>query len=385
MAGAARRPRFQLPPEAYYDRGWYEREQRLLFARTFNLVGYESDLPEAGNYLVAWAGAEPVIAVRQPGGGVRAFINMCRHRGMLLSAEDGHSDGHLRCPYHGWEFALDGTLARVPQRRTQFPDLEIGDLGLIEVSVGRYGGMIFVHPGAHPGGHPGDQPGDQPGVQPGDQPGVQPGGIGPSFAEWLGDYPHADRGGPFQWPDLEPVARIRVPLRCNWKFYIENHVDIYHLWYLHETSLGMYDHRALTWWKSGLHWGCVEPRRPEEDRVRHGMLPISGLPESERPLLRANLLFPNLPVSTTETTILTYQVVPTGPESCFLDIRVRGAAGSALLDEADVLRVLRDEDGVACEQMQAVVHSAHFSVGPLAEEYERPIEQFHHDLLAFLE
>jgi choline monooxygenase len=355
-APAASAPRFQLPPEAYYDPEWFRREQRLLFARTYNLVGYESDIPESGDHLAVWVGVEPIVVVRQGDGGVRAFINMCRHRGMLLAQEDGHNDDRLRCSYHGWEFGLDGALERVPQRRTQFPDLDLDALGLLPVSVGRWAGMIFVHP----------------------DPDAEP------FSQWLGDYVLPDRSGPFHWEDLVPVARIQVPLRCNWKLYIENHIDIYHLWYLHEESLGMYDHRALTHWKAGLHWGCVEPLRQDRQRVRQGMLPIGELPEAERNLLRANLIFPNVPISTTETTVMSYQVVPTGPESCYLDIRVRGEPGSTLDEERDLLRVLRDEDGFACEQMQAVVHSAHFCVGALATDHEMPIHDFHTDVLGFL-
>jgi len=349
-------PRFQLPPEAYYDPEWFRREQRVLFARNYNLVGYEYDIPDAGDHLVARVGAEPVIVVRQRDGGVRAFINMCRHRGMLVAGDDGRTDGNLRCCYHGWEYGLDGSLVRVPQRRTQFPDLDVATLGLHPVSVGRWAGMIFVHP----------------------DPDAEP------FADWLGDYVLADRAGTFPWDALVPVARIHVPLRCNWKLYIENHIDIYHLWYLHEESLGMYDHRAMTDWKAGLHWGCVEPLRPEQGRERTGMLPITDLPDAERELLRANLIFPNVPTSSSETLVMSYQVVPTGPESCFLDIRVRGQAGSELVDEPGLLRVLRDEDGFACEQMQEAVRSARFSVGPLAAEHEMPIHNFHSDLLAFM-
>ncbi len=360
----AHRPRFQLPPEAYYDATWFEREQRRLFARTYNLVGYESDVPVPGDYLVGWAGAEPVLVVRQSDATLRAFINMCRHRGMLLAPENGHTAAHLRCPYHGWEFRWDGQLERIPQRATQFPDLDPDQLGLIPAAVGSFAGMIFVHPTTVPTTDPTTGP--------------------DSFADWLGDYVLPDRGGPFAWHELVDVARFQVPLRCNWKFYIENHVDIYHLWYLHDLSLGMYDHRALTHWRAGRHWGCVEPLREQRQRTRHGMAPIEGLPDRERNLLRANLIFPNVPISTTETTVMSYQVVPTGPQTCTLDIRVRGAAGSRLDDEMDVLRVLRDEDGRACEQMQQVVHSSHFQVGPLAAEHEMPIHHFHDDVLAFL-
>jgi phenylpropionate dioxygenase-like ring-hydroxylating dioxygenase large terminal subunit len=351
------RPRYQLPPEAYYDPDWYEREQRLLFGRNYNLVGYEVDIPDTGDFLVTTVGVEPIIVVRGQDSVIRGYINVCRHRGMVVASESGHTDGKLRCPYHGWEYGLDGALDRIPQRATQFPDVDVDQLGLFPVAVGTWAGMIFVHldPNAEP------------------------------LEQWLGDFVLDDRAGPYPWEKLVHVARIQIPLACNWKLYIENHIDIYHLWYLHADSLSMYDHHALTHWQAGNHWGCVEPLRGDRERTRLGMLPIEGVPEAERDLLRANLIFPNVPHTTAESNVMTYQVVPTGPETCYLDIRVLGEPGSELVSDKDVLLVLRDEDGFACEQMQVAMKSSHFAVGPLAAEYEMPIHQFHNQLRGFLE
>jgi len=356
MSARAGGPSAALPRRAYFDADWWSAEQERLFGATYNLVAYESDLPEPGDYVVARVGREPVLVVRDQHGEVRSFVNMCRHRGLPLACGPGHADGALRCAYHGWEFGLDGRLSRVPQRRTQFPDLDATAHGLIPLAVGRWAGMVFVHPGED----------------------------APPFDQWLGAVVDADKGGPFPWAELVEVARIDVPLRCNWKLYIENHVDIYHLWYLHDQTLRMYDHHALSWWRAGLHWGCVEPLRPGEQRVREGMLPITSIPPAEVPLLRANLLFPNVPMTTMETTVTTYQVVPTGPETCRLDIRVRGLPGSVFADPAALLKILRDEDGGVCEQLQETVRSTRFEVGSWAADHELPIRLFHRDVLAHL-
>jgi choline monooxygenase len=347
---------FLLPPEAYYTADWWEAEQRQLFGRTYNLVAYESDLPDTGDYVVTQVGYDPVVVVRQANGGVRAFLNICRHRGMRLVCQPGHADESLRCRYHGWEYELDGALSRVPQRRTQFPDLDELAHSLLPIAVGTWAGMIFAHAGACP----------------------------PPFEEWLGAYVDTDKAGPYPWDELVEVDRIDIPLRCNWKLYIENHVDVYHLWYLHDESLGMYDHPSLTCWKAGLHWGCVEQLRAGEERKRPGMLPIRSIPDDERPLLRANLIFPNVPMTTMQTSVATFQVIPTGPDTCRLDLRIRGERGSKLADRAAFLRVQRDEDGGACEEIQQVIRSPHFGVGAIAAEHELPIQQFQQDVLSFV-
>ncbi|MFN0030202.1 MAG: aromatic ring-hydroxylating oxygenase subunit alpha [Acidimicrobiales bacterium] len=357
---------FLLPKEAYFDTGWYEREQRLLFGKIWNLVAAVEDLPHAGDVLPVQVGPEPVLLVRAADGEIRGYLNMCRHRGMALACGPGRlSDGGaqapggtVRCPYHGWEFAAeDGTLVRIPQRSAQFAEVDPAQWGLLAVSVAVWAGLIFVHP----------------------DPGAAP------LSQWLGAYPN--RIGPFQPDELPQVARIQVPLACNWKLYIENHVDVLHLWYLHEQSLGMYDHAQFDHTWVGPHWVSEERLRAHQDPQQgSAMLPIGHLPDEEREVLRANLIFPNVPTSSSENMWLTFQVVPTGPITSVLDIRVKAEPGSRFDEEAEamLLAVLRDEDGSAVERIQRVLRSPRFEVGPLASAHEAPITQFHRLLLGHL-
>jgi Rieske 2Fe-2S family protein len=353
----AERPQHRLPPEAYLDPGWHEREQRLLFGRTWAYVAHVHDLPEPGDCVTATVGTEPIVVVRTEAGGLAGFVNICRHRGMTIASGSGACGGTLRCPYHGWEWDLAGTLVRVPQRRTQFPDLDPEALGLHPVAVATWGGFVFAHPDPS---------------------------AAPAFEGWLGDVPA--RCGAYPWDDLVEVHRERWPLACNWKLYVENHVDWLHLWYLHDESLSLYDHHGASRWTIGDHWASAERLRAGRDRTgADGLDPIPGLSDDERATLRANLLFPNVPLVTTGTQVNTYQVIPTGPESCVLDLRVFGAGGR-LSDAglADTRRVLVDEDGRTCERMQSALRSRRFAVGPLAVDFERPIADFHAAVLRFV-
>jgi phenylpropionate dioxygenase-like ring-hydroxylating dioxygenase large terminal subunit len=349
---------YLLGKEAYLSPEWFAREQRDLFGRIWNLVAYESDLPAPGDQLPVQVGTDPVLLVRAADGRIRAYLNMCRHRGMALACEAGHREGNIRCPYHGWEFAPDdGTLVRIPQRVSQFDDVDPARWGLLPVPVDTWFGMVFVNP----------------------DPDAAP------LAEWLGDF--VDHVGPFDHTKLVDVARVRVPIACNWKLYLENHIDVLHLWYLHDETLGMYDHANFHHRKLGPHWVSDERLRPGHVRDRGGeLLPISHLPYDERSVLRANMIFPNVPTSSSEQVWFTYQVVPIAPDRSELDIRIRGEAGSVLDDgtKAQFLRVLVDEDGFAVEQIQRVMPSSRFQVGPLASAHERPITDYHLELLARL-
>lgn len=350
------RPAYLLPPEAYYDPAWYEHERRVLFERAWNLAAYEVDVPAPGDVLPVTVAGQALLLVRGDDGALRAFVNMCRHRGMALATEAQRDCATIRCAYHGWEFGLDGALARVPQRAAQFADLDPDRWGLVPVRLECWGGMVFVNPD----------------------------GGADDLRTWLADLP--DHMGPFPRTDLVELYRGRFPLGCNWKFYIENHIDCYHLWYLHDDSLKALDHHRLVARNCGDHWVCWEPLHAGETRDRPGMLPMRGMDEAEANLSRANLIFPNVPQTSGDRSFATYQVIPTGPETCVLDLRVWAEPGSELTDAARdaFIRILVTEDGFACEQMQRVVRSPHFRVGPLAAVHERPIGDLHRKLVAHL-
>lgn len=311
--------RWLLPAAAYTDAAWYEREQRDLFERTWNLVAYVADLAD-GAPVVGTVGRERVVVRRGGGGAIEAFRHAGRPR-LAGLAEPGEHD--LPC------------------------------------AVGVWAGMVFVH--------------------------LDPATAEP-FQGWLGDFPTPAWVGEFPWDDLVEIGRRWIPLACNWKFYVENHVDIYHLWFLHAETLGMFDHTGLTWLSSGRHWSCAEQLRAGSERARPTLPPIAPLAADEARTLRANLLWPNVPITTSATMVNTYQVVPTGPTTCALDLRMRAMPGGVLDDDllAQVSRILVGEDGVACEQLQRNVASPWFRVGPLARRHERPITDFHRHVLEAL-
>jgi phenylpropionate dioxygenase-like ring-hydroxylating dioxygenase large terminal subunit len=352
------RPVYRLPPEAYYSREWYEREQANVFRRTWNLVGHVSELSGVGDYLTTYVGGEPIVAVRAGDGTIRAYVNICRHRGMVVVGGRGNCGSTLRCFYHGWEWSLEGELERVPQRRTQFADIDASTLGLLPCAAATWGGFVFVHP----------------------DPAAQS-----LFGAWLGDFP--DHCGEYPWDDLVELDRRHYDVACNWKLFIENHIDWLHLWYLHETTVAGYDHHDGAYGHEGLNWYSAERLRTGEAAYQPvGLDPPPGLSLDEQRTVRANLLFPNVPFVMTGNAVLCFVMEPTGPETSELDMRIYGMPGSTVSDETWALLelIVIDEDARACEQMQRAIHSPRFAVGPLAVDHERPIEEFQANLLALL-
>jgi choline monooxygenase len=287
-------------------------ERRLVFLPAWSLVASTAELAP-GHYVTAEPGGAPVVVVRDDRGVLRAFHNLCRHRGMPVAQGAGRTGRHLTCPYHQWSFALDGALVRVPQQER--------------------------------------------------------GPLRPYLESWS-----APDGGP-----LDEVALVRYEVACNWKFLVENHLDVYHLWYLHQRSLSAWDHRRFRWSWQGDTWWSHEPLKATSPRPA---ALLGGLAEDARTGLGAHLLFPNLMIVTAGDYLATYDAVPLAPDRTVLTLRVRSipsADGDALVAG---IRSFLTEDTTGCERLQSVTGSPRFGLGPLASDHETPLRCFHDALRA---
>lgn len=103
-----------LDKRIFVDPRIYELEQQRIFARAWHFMCHDSQIPEAGDFFVTWIGEDSVIAVRDEGGAVQVLLNVCTHRGNVLTRAEMGRTRSFHCTYHGWNFGLDGRLAAVP-------------------------------------------------------------------------------------------------------------------------------------------------------------------------------------------------------------------------------------------------------------------------------
>lgn len=133
-----------LPAWTYHSKAFLELEREEVFLNHWQLAGHVSDVPEAGDYLSFDLFDERALIVRGKDGVVRAFHNICRHRGSRLVTEEiGHCKNALVCPFHGWVYNLDGTL-RGAARPKSFPDLDKNEFGLQPLELDIWKGFIFI-------------------------------------------------------------------------------------------------------------------------------------------------------------------------------------------------------------------------------------------------
>lgn len=134
-----------VPARRYSDPAMYELEREHVFGRSWLYVAHLDQLPQPGDFLRLVDVLGPIVLVRQDEGGVRAYFNTCQHRGSALVLEpSGHAGRRLTCPYHGWVYRLDGTLAGYPDAG-DFADLDATCLSLPEVRCETFGPFVFVN------------------------------------------------------------------------------------------------------------------------------------------------------------------------------------------------------------------------------------------------
>ncbi|WP_421692942.1 aromatic ring-hydroxylating oxygenase subunit alpha [Aestuariivirga sp.] len=141
-----------LPAWTYHSKALFELERQKLFLTHWQLAGHECDIPAAGDWLSFDLLGERAVVMRGNDGVVRAFHNLCRHRGArVVDGDKGHCRGAIVCPFHGWVYNLDGSL-RGAARPSSFGDLKREDFGLKPIEMELFHGFIFLRfsPGPQP-------------------------------------------------------------------------------------------------------------------------------------------------------------------------------------------------------------------------------------------
>ncbi len=141
-----------LPAWAYHSPALFELERTQLFLRHWQVAGHTSDIPAPGDWLSFDMLGERAVIMRGQDGTLRAFHNLCRHRGArVVDGTQGHCRGAIVCPFHGWVYNLDGTL-RGAAAPTSFGDFDRANFGLKPIELQQFHGFLFLrfHPGPQP-------------------------------------------------------------------------------------------------------------------------------------------------------------------------------------------------------------------------------------------
>ncbi|HLW23208.1 MAG TPA: aromatic ring-hydroxylating dioxygenase subunit alpha [Steroidobacteraceae bacterium] len=196
------------PGALYSDPRVLEMEIERIFLRDWFCLARAEEISAPGDYLTTRIVREPVLLCRDAAGEIRAFLNMCRHRGVEVAAGRG-SARQFVCPYHGWTYGLDGRLkgAGFMQDAVGF---ERQECRLPPLAVGLWGGWIFVTLNPEP----------------------EP------FERYIADFD--DKFGYLRMETLRLGLRVDSDLKCNWKLMVENFIDFYHINVLHRDTVARF-------------------------------------------------------------------------------------------------------------------------------------------------
>lgn len=251
------------PTSAYACRDRLARERAILFRRYPLLVGLSCQIPHPGDHVTDDCTGVPILVVRAEDGEVRAFLNVCRHRGARVAEGCGQAR-HFVCPYHGWTYALDGGLRGIPDARN-FPGVDRASHGLVPLPVEERHGLLWV------------------------QPSVGETGALLDIARHLGPELDAEFAS-YGFATYHHYESREIRRRMNWKLVIDTFLEPYHLGVLHRRTVGpLFVGNVCLFEAFGPHLREVLPRQSIETQ--------RGAPEAEWDFIAHNtivyVLFPN--------------------------------------------------------------------------------------------
>jgi phenylpropionate dioxygenase-like ring-hydroxylating dioxygenase large terminal subunit len=332
-----------LPWSWYAEPEVLRREGERIFARAWQYVGHSGHVAEAGSFFAATAGEIPVVVTRARDGALRAFLNVCRHRGHVLASGAGRRES-LQCPYHAWTYTLDGALRAAP-RSDREPGFDFDELGLHEIRVGTWGPFVFVNPDADAA----------------------------PLADALGDVP-ARVAEIVDVDALEFRFRSEYEIGANWKIACENFLECYHCAVAHPGFAAAVDISpdAYRLESEGLTSSQLGPLRENG---------ASFLADGEIPHSQFHFVWPNFGINIFpgRTNLSCGPIVPVAPERTarFLDYFFAPDVDQAWIDELLAFDTqVGNEDTQLVQGVQRGVRSGLLSEGRILTESEQLVAHF---------
>jgi choline monooxygenase len=356
-----------LASRFYTDPALLDVEKARIFRRTWQLVGtldhacgevngVKRTIADPESFFTAEVASEPIVVVRDKDGTLRAFSNVCRHRAGPIASGSG-CKSVLRCGYHGWTYTLDGRLIGTPEvEGVEFFDRST--MGMVPLRLETWEQFIFVNFDGN----------------------AEP------LSDYLGDIPEQARG--FQFAGLQFAERRDYVINCNWKVYVDNYLEGYHIPIAHPGLMREIDYAQYRTDTFRYHSQQFAPIRAmkAEDAGERAYAPGSGTQEA-----LYFWIFPNLMLNLYPDNVSTNLIVPLSQDKTltvfewfFHDV------GSAKVQESMKKAIafsdeVQQEDIGLCESVQRGLRSSLYDRGRYSVKRENGVHHFHMLLGEFLD
>ena len=349
-----------LPNPAYHSPGWLQLEQERIFGRHWVFAAADGELPDTGSIKPLEVGGTPIMMVRGTDGEVRAFHNICRHRGTLLVAEPC-TRPQITCPYHAWSYRLDGTIRARPHfhgadRTDTFGTGGDGRLNLLPVRSASWNGCHFVDLS----------------------------GKAPALTDWLA--PVLGRTAAYDFSLIRWIGKRSYSVRSNWKLVLENYMEGYHVFAAHPRLL---DHAPMSvrWqgeWMDHIFYNDYVA--PGLTPGRGGVLPhYPGLSDEDRRRGMWFAAFPNFAAEVYADQFVVLVTCPVAPDETleelhFFVIGDEARDGERFAAAREELVTMWDdlnlEDVALLERLQRGRRSTAFVGSNMSPAWEGPSHRF---------
>jgi Rieske 2Fe-2S family protein len=280
-----------LPGRAYHDEAIHEWERENIFRADWVIVGRSSEAPDPGTYFLTELDGESIIVVRGRDAELRAFYNVCRHRGTALVEDQCGTAVRFQCPYHAWIYDLEGQLVRA-KHTEDLEDFSPAEYGLAPIRLETWQGFVFLNLDARAG----------------------------SLADQLGDLvEHVAR---FDFAALRPARTLEYDVAANWKFIAENYSECYHCPGLHPqlNRLTPYDLGVEYETNGAWQGGWMEFSEGVETMAldggqgsRRGRPAIAGMTAQDERRVDYLVVWPAAFLSVHPDYLLVHRLIPDGP------------------------------------------------------------------------
>jgi choline monooxygenase len=340
-----------LPSRWYTDPAVLDEEKAKVFSRTWQLVGRAEQVAEPGQFFTATIGDEAIIVARGVDQQLRAFSNVCRHRAGPVASGAGTRKS-FRCGYHGWTYALDGRLVNTPE----FDGVECFEKEahrLPQFSIQTWGALVFVNLN----------------------------GACAPLHETLEDLPARVRSSNFE--SMKPAARKDWYVDCNWKVYVDNYLEGYHIPIVHPSLNRELDYSLYR--TETKRFYSIQHSPIRRDRaVRLQVNEESGDDEAQY-----FWIFPNLMLNVYPDNYSTNLIVPLGAERTltifewYFQEPQRRETQAALNRTVEFSDEIQHEDIAICEAVQRGLRSRTYTNGRYCVRRENGVHHFHKLLSEF--
>ncbi|WP_439622592.1 aromatic ring-hydroxylating oxygenase subunit alpha [Gemmata sp.] len=272
-----------LRPDQYTSEEQYRAELRHLFQPAWHPLAVKSDLARPGDFLTFDLLETPIL-VRNFGGELRAFLNVCPHRHSRLTDKPRGNTERLRCQYHGWEFNAEGRTGKIPDARA-FRPWDRDNSCLRRFAVETCGDVVFVNLGENP----------------------------VPLREWLGAVwePWQDYGG-----DYRHAATWEKDFPCNWKIVLENSLESYHIPEVHPKTFKEYSAEENSWHELTDTFTSFRTVPPSDWPTRAGNWMVRRLGRPVENMYWHRVRHPHVTGASLDVMRIMQCVFPTGPATC---------------------------------------------------------------------